>query len=94
MMHYCTTTSTSRAHPNPLVEDLAQKRNLYERTFEEHRAVLQSDPVKFQLAWDICAQDTAIAKSGQPFIPSDDDKAEFMARCERVRSMDPKSFEE
>jgi hypothetical protein len=92
MTHYCTTTT--RAHLKPLVEDLAQKRNLYEHTFKEHSAVLQSDPVKFQLAWDICAQDTAIAKSGQPFIPGDDDKAEFMARCERVCSMDPKSFEE
>jgi hypothetical protein len=48
------------------MEDLAQKRNLYERTFEEHRAVLQSS---FQLAWDICARDTAIAKVWSTFHP-------------------------
>jgi hypothetical protein len=87
-------TGTTKPHPNPIVEDLAQRKHRYENTFEEHKAILQTDPVQFQLAWDICARDTAIAKAGQPFIPSDDEKEEFMARCERVCSMDPKSFEE
>jgi hypothetical protein len=77
-----------------LPQDLAQQKNRYKRTFKEHKAILQTDPVQFQLAWDICAQDAAIAKSGQHFIPSDDDKEEFMARCESVCSMNPKLFEE
>jgi hypothetical protein len=89
-----TSTGASRSHPNPIVEDLARKRNHYEHTFEEHKAILQKDPIQFQSAWDVCVQDAAIAKPGQRFIPSDDDKEEFMARCEAVCSMNPKSFEE
>ena len=77
-----------------LVEDLAQKKFEYETLFEDQAAIIRKDPAEYQKAYDRVSTSQGIAKDGQRWMPTADQKVAYMNYLEDICKMEPQSSDE
>jgi hypothetical protein len=83
----------SPPHPNPIVEELAQRRTRLECLLEAQSVELRKDPAKLCEAYERSQE--GFAKPGDRWIPKDAaEKAKNVKLMEEICATTPTSFEE
>ena len=89
-----TTRRTSSEEERELIESIAQARVKYENILNDQCAELRKDPDRFHLAVTKLNETPLVAKPGQTWVPTQDMVDEYLAKCDELCLVVPKTFDE
>ena len=76
------------------IENMAQKQIKYETIFSDQAEVLRADLPKFEAAMAQLQKSPLVAKRGQRWEPTQDNVDEYVARCDEICHLVPRTFDE
>jgi hypothetical protein len=77
-----------------LIETIAQERVKYENIINDQCTELQTEPHRFHVAVTKLNETSLIAKPGQNWLPAQDMVDDYLAKCDELCHIVPKTFDE